>query len=111
MATRYLVQLIDDLSLEPIPEGAGESVGFGLDGIGYVIDLSDAHVGEFRALLAPYLAAARKAGSVASTRRPQSGAPKLDSKAVREWASANGYRVSERGRVSAEVQQAYAAAH
>jgi hypothetical protein len=30
---------------------------------------------------------------------------------VREWAREHGYKVSDRGRISAEVQQAYAAAH
>lgn len=105
------MQLVDDLTQEPVEDGAGESVTFGVDGAAYVIDLSDEHVGEFRALLEPYVAAARKADGATSTRRNRSTAPKLDSKAVREWASANGYQVSERGRVSGEVQQAYAAAH
>jgi hypothetical protein len=111
MAQKYLVQLIDDLTQEQIEDGAGESVTFGVDGAAYAIDLTDNHAAEFRALLEPYVSAARKADRVAPAQRTRSTAPKQDLKAVREWASANGYEVSSRGRVPNEVQQAYAAAH
>ena len=111
MAQKYLVQLIDDLTQEQIENGAGESVTFGLDGAAYAIDLTDDHAAEFRALLEPYVSAARKADCALPAQRARSAAPKQDLKAVREWASANGYEVSSRGRVPNEVQQAYAAAH
>ena len=39
---------------------------------------------------------------------PQPSAPTA---AVRSWAVVNGYAVSDRGRLPAEVRQAYAAAH
>ena len=104
--------MIDDLSQDPIEDGAGESVAFGVDGASYAIDLTGEHATEFRALLEPYVSAARKANfSTASTRSSRPAAPKQDLKAVREWASANGYAVSDRGRVPNEVQKAYAAAH
>lgn len=112
MAQKYLVQLIDDLSQEPIEDGAGESVAFGVDGASYAIDLTGEHAAEFRGLLEPYVTAARKADSAtAPTRSSRPAASKQDLKAVREWASANGYTVSDRGRVPNEVQKAYAAAH
>ena len=111
MAQKYLVQLIDDLTQEQIEDGAGESVTFGVDGAAYAIDLTDDHAAAFRALLEPYVSAARKADRVTPAQRSRSAAPKQDLKAVREWASANGYEVSSRGRVPNEVQQAYAAAH
>lgn len=111
MAQKYLVQLIDDLSQEPIEDGAGESVAFGVDGVSYAIDLSESHAGEFRALLEPYVSAARKADRAsAPARTAKSSAPKQDLKAVRGWAAANGYTVSDRGRVPGEVMQAYEAA-
>ena len=63
-------------------------------------------------MLEPYVAAARKADSASAPTRPSRPvASKQDLKAVREWASANGYTVSDRGRVPNEVQKAYAAAH
>ena len=112
MAQKYLVQLVDDLSQEQIEDGAGESVGFGVDEASYAIDLTGEHAAEFRALLEPYVAAARKADfATAPTRSSRPVAPKQELKAVREWASANGYTVSDRGRVPNEVQKAYAAAH
>jgi hypothetical protein len=111
MAQKYLVQLIDDLTQEQIEDGAGESVTFGVDGAAYAIDLTDDHAAEFRALLEPYVSAARKADVASPGQRSRSAAPKQDLKAVREWALANGYEVSTRGRVPNEVQQAYAAAH
>jgi Lsr2 len=115
MAQKYIVQLVDDLTQEPIEEGAGESVRFSLDGVGYTIDLTNEHADEFRTALAPYVSKARK-GDVAPKSAPRttsSGArgPKGDLKAIREWASANGYKVSSRGRIPAEVQSAYNAAH
>lgn len=33
-----------------------------------------------------------------------------DANAVREWAKSNGYKVGDKGRISAEVREAYAAA-
>lgn len=111
MAQRYLVQLIDDLTQEQIEDGAGESVAFGVDGAAYAIDPTDDHAAEFRALLEPYVSAARKADFAAPVQRSRSAAPKQDLKAVCEWASANGSDVSRRGRVPNEVQQAYAATH
>lgn len=111
MVQKYLVQLIDDLSQEPIEDGAGESVAFGVDGVSYAIDLSEVHAGEFRALLEPYVSAARKADRApVRARATKSSAPKQDLKAVREWAAANGYTVSDRGRVPGDVIRAHKAA-
>lgn len=114
MAQKYIVQLVDDLTQEPIDEGAGESVRFSLDGVGYTIDLTNEHADEFRNLLSPYVTKARKgdaAPRAAARSNSSSRAPKGDLKAIREWASSNGYKVSSRGRIPAEVQNAYNAAH
>jgi Lsr2 len=116
MAQKYIVQLVDDLTQEPIEEGEGESVRFSLDGVGYTIDLTSQHADELRTVLAPYVSKARK-GDAAPRAAARSGgssssrAPKGDLKAIREWASSNGYKVSSRGRIPAEVQNAYSAAH
>jgi hypothetical protein len=50
--------------------------------------------------------AANKA-AVAKTRRRRRGAP--DTAAVREWARANGYTVSDRGRIAGHIREAFAA--
>ncbi len=109
MAQKYIVQLVDDLTQEPIEEGAGESVKFGLDGVSYTIDLTTEHASALRSALEPYVGVARKGDF--SPKAPVKAAPKGDLKAIREWATANGIKVSSRGRIPADVQSAYTAAH
>ena len=106
MAQRVNVVLVDDL----VGSEAAETVSFGLDGVDYEIDLSDAHAAELRSALSTYVSAGRKVGG--RRRRGQrvanGGASASD---IRKWARDNGWDVPERGRVSAEVREAYAAAH
>ena len=114
MAQKYIVQLVDDLTQQPIEDGSGESVRFSLDGVSYTIDLTSDHAEEFRSSLSPYVNAARKADvAVRAKASTPSGprAPKGDLKAIRDWANENGYTVSSRGRIPSEVSTAYAAAH
>ena len=61
MAQKYIVQLVDDLTNEPLEDGDGETVAFALDGVSYAIDLSTDHAVEFKSALASYVNAARKA--------------------------------------------------
>lgn len=112
MAQKYLVQLVDDLSNEPIEAGEGETISFAVDGVSYAIDLSTTNAESFRSVLSSYVAAARKADGAAKA-RPGTSRPsgKADLKAVREWAASNGYTVSSRGRIPAQIQEAYALAH
>jgi hypothetical protein len=106
MAQRVNVVLVDDLD----GEDAAETVTFGLDGVSYEIDLSEANAAELRAALAPYTEVARKVGG--RRRRPPRGSSGGTSAAdIRQWARENGWDVPERGRVAAEVREAYAAAH
>ena len=109
MVQKYVVQLIDDLTQEPIEEGAGDSVFFAVDGVSYAIDLTSTHADELRSALAPYVSAGRKAESAARAKPSASPARTTtgDTKAIREWASQHGYTVSTRGRIPAEVQAAY----
>ena len=108
MAQRVNVILVDDID----GSDAVETVSFGLDGVDYEIDLSAKHAGQLRDALAVYVGhgrrATRKRGSGRRARGSDSGASAAD---IREWARQNGWEVSERGRVSAEVRQAYEAAH
>jgi hypothetical protein len=55
-----VVQFVDDLD----GAEAAETVLFGLDGVGYEVDLSAVNAAELRALLRPYVAAARPTGRV-----------------------------------------------
>src|SRR5690348_13409737 len=112
MAQRVNIVLDDDLDGGP----ADETVTFALDGVSYEIDLSSANAAALRDALAPYVGHGRRSGGRrASTSRgsssARSSAGKRDLADVREWARQNGHKVSERGRISAEIQAAYDKAH
>jgi hypothetical protein len=89
-----------------------ETVSFGLGGVNYEIDLSDANRTRLTDTFAPFIAAARKArsGSRRSSGRI-TASPSLDRAAVRAWAREAGLDISERGRISSEVIREYEAAH
>src|SRR4051794_32023333 len=110
MATKTVVTLVDDLTDEP----ADTTVSFGLDGREYELDLTDANAKELRDLFGRYVSAARK---TSGGRRRRAAAPAekpafrdFDPAAVRAWAASNGHKVSNRGRIKAEVLEAYRAA-
>ena len=109
MAQIREVRLIDDLD----GESADETVEFGLDGKVFEIDLSKGNAGRLRDALAEFVGAARKAGGV--RRRSAAAAtpprrPSIDreqNQAIRDWARKRGMKVSDRGRIPAEVLEAY----
>ena len=111
MAQKVNIVLVDDLD----GTEATETVSFGLDGTTYEIDLNDANASSLREALSGYVGHARKVtGGGRRTRRSAGSSSSSSSsrtKDVREWAKAQGMEVSERGRISADVQQAYDAAH
>lgn len=110
MAQRVHVVLVDDLD----GGDAAETVSFGLDGVDYEIDLSDKHAGELREALALYVGHARRTGGRRRSGQKATGSAKSGGPSaadIRDWARENGWDVPARGRVSAEVREAYAAAH
>jgi len=117
MAQKVTVQLVDDLDDSPITAGEGRTVEFAFDGSNYEIDLSNDNVDKFREAISDYVAAARKVSgrrSGSSGSAPKSAPKRSNSEElakIREWAKENGYEVSSRGRISTQVQEAYAAAH
>lgn len=108
MAQRVQVQLLDDIT----GEEAAETIRFGLDGVSYEIDLTTDNARKLRKELAVYLAKGRKVRgrSVASQTRSKPS-PKDETRVIREWAEKNGYNPSSRGRISANIIEAYQAAN
>lgn len=110
MAQRVQVLLVDDLD----GGEADETVSFALDGVNYEIDLSETNAESMRESLAEWVSNARRVSGRASRTRGgrsrQAAASKIDLSAVRAWARDNGYQVSDRGRVSADILAAYDAA-
>ena len=106
MAQRVQVVLEDDLD----GGKAEETVSFALDGTSYEIDLSKKNAAKLRDSLAQYVGAGRRVsgrrsgGGRARSGRGRSGSDSAD---IRAWAKDNGYEVSERGRISAEIRAAY----
>ncbi|MCW2718956.1 Lsr2 family protein [Pseudonocardia sp.] len=110
MAQIREIRLVDDLD----GEEADETVEFGIDGKNYEIDLSKDNAGKLRDVLAEFVGSARRAGGRA---RRSSGAvaaparrPSVDreqNQAIRDWARKRGMKVSDRGRIPAEVLEAY----
>jgi hypothetical protein len=114
MAQRVNVILVDDID----GDDAVETVTFGLDGVDYEVDLNENNAEALRSALAPYVGAARRVAGRKSSgrgRRGQraagGGSTGPSASEMRRWARENGWDVSERGRVPAEVREAYAAAH
>jgi hypothetical protein len=110
MASIVSVVVSDDLDGS---EGA-ETVTFAFDGVTYEIDLAERNRAKLAKAMAPYIDAARRvrprrarASSGGTARSRASG----DSGAVRKWAKQQGLKVSERGRISAEVMAQYEAAN
>ena len=113
MAQKVTVSLIDDLD----GDKADETVEFGLDGKNYEIDLSTGNADKLRDALADYVASARRPGGrrrsgggaaaavAAANRRP--AVDREQNQAIRDWARKRGMKVSDRGRIPADVLESY----
>jgi hypothetical protein len=107
MAQKVHITLEDDLD----GGDATETVSFGLDGRSYEIDLNDKNAAKLRDALARYVAAGRRSGGAragAAKRRTQVG---TSAREIRDWARSNGHQVPDRGRIPANVRDAFEASH
>lgn len=112
MARRIVHQLVDDIDGTVLGIGEGETVHFSLNSTAYEIDLTTENADALREALEPYIAGARRASGTprgGSARKRSAASP--ETAAIREWAKANGHKVSERGRIPAAVIDAYRAAN
>ncbi len=110
MAQKVSITLVDDID----GGDADETVSFAIDGTAYEIDLTSAHANELREAMALYVGHARKTSSTRSGNRRRAGRPSATGASpaeIRAWARENGWNVPERGRVAADVREAYDAAH
>jgi len=110
VAKQTTVILVDDLD----GSEATEQVEFGVDGRSYEIDLSAANSAKLREALAPFISAARRAGGRRSPAPPAPSRPvsdRVQNQAIREWALAQGMKISERGRIPSNVLEAYRTSH
>lgn len=124
MAKQVIYELVDDIDGTSIDEGQGESIEFSLDGVDYVIDLKNKNANDFRKKIEYYVDYATRvggrkrkpaaAGAPTVTASPASASTKRDpaqTRAIRQWAADNGYDINDRGRIPAEIVEAYEAAN
>lgn len=121
MTERVSIGFVDDLDGSRIADESGETVEFSVSGVDYIIDLKGSNATEFHRKLDRYIKYATRVGGrrrktlSAGARTP---APPIVAKSdparartVRQWATADGYDISRRGRIPAAIEEAYKAAH
>ncbi len=106
MAQKVQVILVDDID----GGKAEETVSFSLDAVSYELDLSKKNAAKFRDTLAPYVGSARKTARRGRGRGPARGGRGSNTAAIRQWARDQGLKVSDRGRVPADILAKYDAA-
>jgi Lsr2 len=104
MAQRVIVQLDCDIDNE---SGADvETVTFGFQGTNYELELCAKHRKNFDAMLNELVGSARRISaarrSPAKARQPRAS-QREENAEIRAWAMASGLKVSERGRIAADV--------
>ncbi|WP_075836241.1 MULTISPECIES: histone-like nucleoid-structuring protein Lsr2 [unclassified Rhodococcus (in: high G+C Gram-positive bacteria)] len=119
MAEIFIRQLIDDLDGKPIDAGLGREVTFSYQGADYRIDLRPTNADKIEAVFVPYVKVAEKVPTEGKARAKTSTAIKPSGsgrsaeqlKAIRDWTGKNGFEVSLRGRIKADVIDAFDAVH
>jgi hypothetical protein len=107
MAQRTQILYVDDID----GSQADGTVRFGLDGTYYEIDLSKKHADQLAKAIRPYVEAARKVSSSSSRRASRGSRPSRHNQSdVRAWARAQGLKISDRGRIPADVLAQYESA-
>lgn len=134
------IEYVDDLDEVSIDAEAVDTVDFSFRGQDYALVLTKKNGAQFNKDMARYINAAKKAQArdakaaarktarpeprkgpkkqsaprKAASRKTTTSAPSTGperARAIREWAAANGHTVSQRGRISAAISDAYDAAH
>ena len=97
---------MDDLDNTTIDEGGTQT--FPLNGAAYEIDLSVSNVEKLHDALAPFTDAGRRVGRALSAKATRGQKRSSDDlKTIRAWARDNGFKVSDRGRIAADIIAAY----
>ena len=109
MARKVEIFLVDDYD----GGEAAETVGFGLDGVSYEIDLSEQNAQALRDAVQHHVERARRTGGrkpgETKDRRPAVDRDKA--KAIRTWAQTQGHSITDRGRLSNAIIDAYERTH
>ncbi|HEU5471504.1 MAG TPA: Lsr2 family protein [Actinophytocola sp.] len=110
MAQKVIVELVDDL--DGTATDGISTVSFSIDGADYEIDLNESNAEHLRGTLEEFIAAARRTGGRAKRNSGSAGpsrpaASREQTRAIREWARQNGFDLADRGRIPANVIEAF----
>lgn len=114
MAQKQIVENVDDLDGT---EAVHVGVQFGLYGVNYEIDLSDANLERLTAALSDFVDKARRVGGRLRSAGTSDAAKKrttsdpAQTAHVREWAREAGHQISDRGRIPEHINAQYQEAH
>lgn len=107
MAQKISVTFACDYDSKMIPEGEHVTRAFSLDGRDYEIDLCERHSEKFDEVIGRFAEKARKKSSRAGKPKRRTTANRQRSADIRAWAKQNGWAVSDRGRIPANVIAKY----
>lgn len=111
-----LTEYMDDLDGSVVDEADIDTVSFSYRGTDYEIDLKAVNAKKFDDVVKKYIDSARKVGRTraggGSKRASSASGYNKDTLAqIRDWATNEGYDVAPRGRIKAEIIQAWEAQH
>ncbi|MGY4967501.1 histone-like nucleoid-structuring protein Lsr2 [Streptomyces sp. 900105245] len=110
MAQKIVTVYTDDLTGSESEEVQTHT--FSLDGVNYEIDLVSENYDRLFEALAPFISSGRKLGRTrGAVKLPKQTPQGPSAEQVRAWARENNYQVNDRGRVPADIREAYAKAH
>ena len=107
MAKQVTTTLVDDID----GDTAVETVTFGYNGKTLELDLNEANAKAFHGDLDGWAEHARVIKGGKKAVRISGAGRREDGNVIRDWARQNGHQVGDRGRIPAEVIEAYDAAH
>lgn len=105
MATKTV--LIDDID----GGEADVTIAFVINGDPYTLDLSQANAAKFWKAVNPYIAAAQKNADRHNTAIQNLSETFEQRQVIRDWARAQGYDISDRGRIPIDIAEAFNDAH
>lgn len=106
MAKRAVIFYVDDFTGRDIADGDHHHVEFSWEGRKYEMDASGETYNLIAAALRPFIETAEEVGRPKRTYKSVRRDP-AQVKAMREWARNQGYEISDKGRIPAEIENAY----
>lgn len=113
MAKREIITLIDDVTGE---EGGDiKEIKYVVNGVMYACDMSETTRKQFDEALEPFVTKSRRSGTVrlgaahtqVATAPRKPAIDREQNQAIREWAIKQGFKISERGRIPANILEKY----